>query len=101
MNKLRARTLKVLHEAIGERQVEIAGAKEIAYRDRRLPCGRVDARARRTDEQVVVAQLAKCIDQVNDLLRPPIKMAPGFDMQYFHRLRILLQERARARSCNK
>ncbi len=81
--------LEVLRQAIGKRQVEVAGAEQVLHTYAGLSCHVVDAGIRRTNQRIVVSAIAQGIDQVDDLLRPAQKMAPGFDMQYFHASMIL------------
>jgi hypothetical protein len=50
-----------------------------------LPRRIVDARSGRADDQVVVTHVTQRPGEVDNLLWPAVKMAPGFDMQYFHR----------------
>ena len=84
VHDVRLRVADVLRQAIGERQVEVPGTEQPAYRNALLArCG-VDARARRTHERAVVAMLPQRRHQVDHLLRPTIKMAPGFDVQNVH-----------------
>ena len=77
-------TADKLREPVREREIEIAGAEEILDPDAVLARYRVDPRAGRADENIVVTALPQCIDEVHDLLRAAQKMASGFDMQYFH-----------------
>ncbi len=85
MHDVRFRLADELCEPIGERQVEISGTEQVPYRYGRRPRRIVDAGSWRAHDQVVVTHVAQCLHEVNDLLRATIEMAPGFDMQYFHR----------------
>ncbi len=71
-------------QAIGERQVEVAGTEEILHAQSGLARNPVDPGVRRADQRIVVTAPAQRLHQVDDLLRPAEEMAPGFDMQYFH-----------------
>ena len=80
----------VLHKSVGERQVEVAGTKQVAHRDSSRARRVVDAGSGRANDGVVVTHVPERIDEVNHLLRTTVKMASGFDMQYVHRRRIIL-----------
>jgi hypothetical protein len=85
MHDVGLRLADELCKPIGERQVEIASAKQVPHRYGRLPRRIVDARSGRADDQVVVTHVTQRPGEVDNLLWPAVKMAPGFDMQYFHR----------------
>jgi hypothetical protein len=59
-------------------------ARQVPHRYGRFARRIVDAGSGRADNQVVVAQFAQRLDKVDHLLGSAVKMAPGFDMQYFH-----------------
>ena len=85
VHEVRRRRLQELHEPVGERQVEVARAEEVADGDAGEPGGRIHTGPRRANERAVVAAREQRVEQVDDLLRPAVQMAPGLDMQYLHR----------------
>jgi hypothetical protein len=85
MHDIGALVADELAQPIRERQVEIAGTKQVLHANAVLPGHGVDARVGRADENVLHAPLIQGIEQVNHLLRSAQKMAPGFHMQYFHK----------------
>ncbi len=58
MNDVRAILFQKLRQPIGERQVEVARAKEILNTNSRLPCAAINSRIGRTNERVVMASLS-------------------------------------------
>ena len=84
MHEIRTRALEVLHEPVRERQVQVAGAEQVLHADSGAARRVIDAGTGRADEDRLVAACGERFDQVQDLLRPAVEMAPGFHMQYFH-----------------
>ena len=84
MHEVRLLFLQVLHEAIREGQVEVAGTEQVLHVYAGHPRGAVDARTGRAHKDRLVAALGQRRYQVDYLLRSAIEMASGFYMQYFN-----------------
>ncbi len=89
VHEIRAGRLNVLSKPVGEWKIQVARTKQISNLDARATCRRIDPRLRRANQRTVMTPLEQRRNQVNHLLRATVKMAPGFDMQYFHGSMIL------------
>ena len=84
VDDIRLLALQVLYEPVREWQIHITRTKQILYVDTGAARGRVNPGTRRTNENRLMTALGKRRNQVDHLLWPAIKMAPCFDIQYFH-----------------
>jgi hypothetical protein len=84
MNDVRLFGKQQLPQAKCEGEIVIAGTIDVPDGDSRVTRSGIYAGIGRTHQRSVDSALLKCPRQVNYLLGTTIKMASGFDMQYFH-----------------
>ena len=73
-----------LPQAKCEGEIVITGTIDVAHADAGVARGSIYAGAGSAHQCVVDSAHLKCLCQINYLLGAAIKMASGFDMQYFH-----------------